>query len=448
MAEKRLTDRRCLATRVAQGETLLADGGNLYLRVRPQSKDWLFIYRFGDDGKRRKLGLGSYPDTGLADARSRAAECRNLLSGGTDPRVHRQEQMAAVSERLSLPSTVGELFDDWMRRDLERRRSDGGAEVQRQFTKYVLPEIGDLPLSATRRAHITQLLDNISRCGVTRTVGIILADLRQMFTFAVIRELIPSDPTLGLKKSDWGGLAKERDRVLSTTEIRQLACAIQNADMATNSQHAIWIMLSTLARVGELSKAKWAHIDFERAEWLIPKENSKNGIEHTINLSPFALSHFAELRTHSEELATKLDRRMSDYVLPARRHGGHVCEKSLAKQIGDRQRGERQPMSKRSPKTNSLALPGGKWTPHDLRRTGATIMGDLGVRPDVIEKCLNHVEQNRIKRIYQRQALRPEMLEAWRNLGSHLEGIPSAHSIATARVPDREPLTARQVQQS
>ncbi len=62
-------------------------------------------------------------------------------------------------------------------------------------------------------------------------------------------------------------------------------------------------------------------------------------------------------------------------------------------------------------------LTGGKWTPHDLRRTGATIMGNLRVQPDVIEKCLNHTEENKIKRIYQRQELKQEQAEAWRVLG-------------------------------
>jgi len=176
-----------------------------------------------------------------------------------------------------------------------------------------------------------------------------------------------------------------------------------------------------------VGKAKWAHVDFGTAEWTIPKENSKNGIEHVVNLSAFALRQFAELRSEAEASAKKLEREVSDYVLPARMHQGHVCEKSLAKQIGDRQRKDKKPMSRRSSMTDSLTLPGGRWTPHDLRRTGATVMGNRGVRPDVIEKCLNHIDQNRIKRIYQRQTLRPEMREAWKLLGEHLEVLTTTN---------------------
>ena len=78
-------------------------------------------------------------------------------------------------------------------------------------------------------------------------------------------------------------------------------------------------------------------------------------------------------------------------------------------------------MKNRSKLIDTLILPRGKWTPHDLRRTGATLMGSLGVRSDVIEKCLNHVEQNALVRIYQRQSLEAEQREAWRLLGERLE---------------------------
>lgn len=100
-------------------------------------------------------------------------------------------------------------------------------------------------------------------------------------------------------------------------------------------------MLSTLARVGEISKARWVDVNFEAGEWTIPKENSKNGIEHVINLSHFALHQFRELRAKAE-FDAKQERPVSDFVLPATRYDGHVCEKSLAKQLGDRQRGERK----------------------------------------------------------------------------------------------------------
>ncbi len=77
-------------------------------------------------------------------------------------------------------------------------------------------------------------------------------------------------------------------------------------------------------------------------------------------------------------------------------------------------------MSGRSKQTDSLMLPGGQWRPHDLRRTGATLMAELGVLPEVIERCLNHTEQSKIKRIYQRAQYEAPMREAWQRLGDRL----------------------------
>lgn len=77
-------------------------------------------------------------------------------------------------------------------------------------------------------------------------------------------------------------------------------------------------------------------------------------------------------------------------------------------------------MSNRSAAPHALVLPGGKWTPHDLRRTGATMMTALGVIPEVAERCLNHTEENKVKRIYQRHSYSSEMKEAWHRLGEKL----------------------------
>ena len=77
-------------------------------------------------------------------------------------------------------------------------------------------------------------------------------------------------------------------------------------------------------------------------------------------------------------------------------------------------------MSGRSKDVDALVLPRGKWTPHDLRRTAATTMVELGALPDVVEKCLNHAEVGKVKRIYQRAQYEGPMREAWRLLGTRL----------------------------
>lgn len=428
MTTKRLTDTsvRQARPRAAEYQLHAGDVPGLFLRVRPNgSKDWLFRYTLND--ARRKIAVGNYPTVSLAEARGKAQELRHQIANNIDPQLQRIKEEAdrrAIEALVgALPQTLRQLFDLWEQREL-RARKDHGKEVRRKFEKDVLPRLGDFRLADLRRAHITEILDAVRARGAPRIASMLLSDLRQMFMFGVVREILPADPTAGLKKSNWGGKGNERDRVLSEAEIRQLAKALP-ATLTEENQRAIWIMLSTCCRIGEITKARWVDVDFETRTWKIPE--SKNGKQHVVNLSDFALDQFRALERNAENVAQKRaerngkDTEMSEWVMPARHHDGCVCSKSLNKQIADRQRGSVGAMSRRSPDTNGLALPNGKWTPHDLRRTGATLMGELGIRVEVIEKCLNHTEQNRLIRIYQRQEQRDQMRMGWALLGTTLQ---------------------------
>ena len=101
-----------------------------------------------------------------------------------------------------------------------------------------------------------------------------------------------------------------------------------------------------------------------------------------------------------------------------------VDSRTVTNQLRDRQLAAgRKILANRSARQQTLVLPGGKWTPHDLRRTGATMMTALGVLPEVAERCLNHIEENRLKRIYQRHNYRAEMTNAWEVLGKRLQEL-------------------------
>jgi integrase len=91
--------------------------------------------------------------------------------------------------------------------------------------------------------------------------------MRQMFGFGHARDIVKTDPTHRLKKEDIGGKEAERDRVLSEDEIRELARKIPDANLYRPSEYAVWIMLSTGCRVGDLMKATWDEIDFEARTW-------------------------------------------------------------------------------------------------------------------------------------------------------------------------------------
>jgi integrase len=107
----------------------------------------------------------------------------------------------------------------------------------------------------------------------------------------------------------------------------------------------------------------------------------------------------------------------------------HVCVKSVSKQIGDRQTQFKKragPLTHRK-HDNSLTLSGGRagaWTPHDLRRTGATMMQQLGVALDLIDRCQNHVlGGSRVRRAYLHHDYAAEKRDAWERLGERLDAL-------------------------
>ena len=91
--------------------------------------------------------------------------------------------------------------------------------------------------------------------------------------------------------------------------------------------------------------------------------------------------------------------------------------KTVTKQVPDRQREPGGQTASLTKLIDALKLGGRQWRPHDLRRTGASALAELGALPDVIEKCLNHTEENKMKRICQRDTYEGPMRDAWRLLG-------------------------------
>jgi integrase len=169
--------------------------------------------------------------------------------------------------------------------------------------------------------------------------------------------------------------------------------------------------------------ARWQHVDLETGEWFIPKANVKgNSNDFAVYLSDFALSKFRQLY----ELTGQ-----TEWCFPAKNKNGHVDVKSMSKQVGDRQAmfkkskdgGPREPMQHRR-HDNSLVLGNGKcgaWTPHDLRRTGATMMQSLGLSLDIIDRCQNHVLfGSKVRRHYLHHDYANEKREAWGLLGGRL----------------------------
>lgn len=405
-------------------------GNSLYGTVREGSDGVVSVYvvwRYKVGGKVRQIPVGTWKDKGgqaLLTLRAKRNELAAELKKGSDPierkaadklkieidkveahhhQLDRLEKIAEKQARL----TVRGLFDLWRGLSL-KHRVDGGVEAQRAFERDVFPLIGDMAVADVKKAHVQHIVDSMMARDIVRMTKRVLSDLRQMFCFALDRDFVDADPTARIPKKKIGKDV-ERDRVLSEAELIAFFKKLPLSGLAATSQCALLLQMATIARIGETVAARWEHVDFERRLWVLP--DTKNGKAHQIWLSNFALRQLEILRDITGTTA---------WLFPNSKLSGPLDSKTVTKQVADRQRTDGS-MSGRTKQIDALQLPGGHWRPHDLRRTGASTMAELGTLPDVIEKCLNHTEENKMKRIYQRATYEGPMRDAWRLWGERLD---------------------------
>ena len=408
-----------------------------------------FYFRYTDSkGERLYLLIGPYHPKGtsgltVAQAYAKACELSERHRSGVKDlhvdiqkqkeeaqRAEQQQQvdLAEAAQKAELVAqrriTIRQLFDRWAKTELAPHargdgkragRKDGGKYTEEQFTRRIFPTLGHIAAEDLRKSDVLAVIDAVKAEGKLRTCNVLLADLKQMLRFAVAREIIPHNPLETITKRDAGGSDVERDRVLSVDEIKALAEKLPNAGMGPRSVHAVWLFLSTGARVGELMTARWEHVDTEIKRWHLPQ--TKNQRTHTVHLSKFAAEHFSALLDLRE-----IDKHgiPTPWVFPNAAGTSHVDIKTFGKQLADRQRGQTPRMEHRTKNTAALSLSGGKWTAHDLRRTAATLMASLDISTDVIDECLNHMLQSRVSRIYIRDRREAQQAIAFDALGEKL----------------------------
>jgi integrase len=262
-------------------------------------------------------------------------------------------------------------------------------------------------------------------------------------------------------KRDVGGASVERDRVLSTSELACLATALPSSGLTARSAAAVWLVLATGVRVGELLGATWGGgdsnlaklkaaaeasavklgvVDLAVRRWHI--EETKNQRSHTIHLCDFAVKQFERL-AEFREASPDDPNQPASWVFPNASGTGPVGVKSFGKQLADRQRPPERRLKNRSRDTEALLLPGGRWTAHDLRRTAATLMAELGFGGDVIDECLNHMIESRVRRVYVRDRRVADQARAFDALGARLEVLSTVPRADPERTVPRARRRAR-----
>ena len=260
----------------------------LQLQVMGASRVW--VLRFVVHGKRRRMGLGSFPAVSLAEARDQARQARALIRAGIDPieqrSSNRETAVAAAAKSLTFAQAAEKFIaaheDGW---------SNSKHHLQWVSTigTYANPMIGQLPVGAIEQRHILQILDPIWRTK-TETASRLRGRIEQILNWAKVQ---------GLR--DGPNPARWRDHLDLLLPAPEKVAPVKHMPAVTLSEaRAVWQMICTQSgqgalalqlqiltagRSGEARGARWSEIDLDAAVWVVPAARMKAKKEHRIPLS-------------------------------------------------------------------------------------------------------------------------------------------------------------------
>ena len=360
-----------------------------------------FALRYRDlAGEQSRITLGEYsPNFTLANARDRVREIKQGLANGTDPKAEVTKRRNEATEAERYRYTFAQLARDFEARHLPTLRPKTSSEYQRIIRNILVPEFGSLSVESIRRRHVFALHERI---GVDeqhpRTANFAKAVLSKMFTFAIEREYIEANPALNVASHKAGKV--RRDRFYTADELRAIWNAIEQQQDPVRSYFKM--LMLTGQRRTETLKARWENIDLQRGTWTIPATDTKNKLEHVLPLS----SQVAEILAELHQLTGR-----SDYVFESPINPG-------------------KPLNWTHKATERIKELSGvdDFRIHDLRRTSATYMAELGVDRTVLGKVLNHkgiAQDDSVTAIYDRSRYFDEVRRALQRWAFRLEGILS-----------------------
>ncbi|GAB7218297.1 tyrosine-type recombinase/integrase [Vibrio comitans] len=361
-------------------DTLLCDGGGLYVRIRGEnSKSFIFIYSDSVTKNRRKQTLGKYPNLSLRDARA----LRETLTNNVISTIPCHISNAIANKSLK--------FEDIARDYIEKKdilQSSKSDELVR-LEKYVFPSLGDVNIDEFTPALTSHVLDQVVTRGHKETASRIASSIISIFNDATCRGLIEMNALTPLK-SVYKSPKSTPFLTIKWRELRTFFQTLGSANLLPITRCLIEFQFHTITRPIEAASARWADIDLEQRIWTIPSK-SKNELEHKIMISQETVNILSTIKSLIGD--------KHEFVFPnqGRNRNGHMSSQTVnavLKRIGYQ----------------------GRFHGHGTRSLASTTLNEFGVNYDHIEKSLGHIEQNDSRRAYNRAEYihqRRELMDFW-----------------------------------
>ena len=389
-----LTDAAIKALKPRDKLYKVVDRDGMYVVVQP-SGAIVFRLDYRLNGRRETLTLGRYGASGLslARAREKLIDARRAISEGRSPAQEKQRE----KRRLEEAKSFGEFGERWLQ---EAKMADSTRAMRRSiFERDILPAFRNRLLPEILPEDLRALCAKVKERGAPATAVHVRDIVKLVFAFAILHGEKVANPADEVGPASIATFVP-KDRSLSPAEIRIMLGQIEHVATLPTIRLGIKLILLSMVRKSELQDAVWDEVDFENAVWSIPKERMKRSKAHNVYLSQQMLDIFIALKTCAGN---------SKYVLPSRYDADAPMSRATFNRITTA-------VVERAKKEG---LPLESFTVHDLRRTGSTLLNELGFNSDWIEKCLAHEDGRSSRGIYNKaeyEHQRRHMMQEWSNL--------------------------------
>ena len=291
---------------------------------------------------------------------------------GSYPDMSLAEARAKTTTPTASSISVQDAKDEWLGHVRKTYKSPD--QVVWRMSKYVVPELLSTKLRLVTREMLSSKLSGVSNNNGPVIANRVLGDIKQFMSYCVQRGWLDDSPAALLSRKIVGGKEKSRDRVLTDDELAHLIRLLRDPGrIQSKTRYAMAIALLTGQRSGEVRGFTKSQLTSKA--WVVPPQITKNGITSRVVRTPLLNAIFESV---------------------VKQHGSAPFDGMDGQTLA------------RVPARLKLG-----WTPHDLRRTMATHMAEMGVMPHIVEKCLNH-KMGGVMEIYNRADYLDEKRAAWR----------------------------------